>query len=85
MNGLRYGLLLAILVLGCVSTARAQTDEELQIPQMKETDRAAPIDWGFGPGVKPSQAAKQPAGGSAATPTNGTQQTTTSEPAQGGK
>lgn len=83
MIRLRFGLLFAILILGGVSTAHAQTNGE--IPQMKESDRAAPIDWGYGPGVKPSQVVKQPPKTGANTSKAGTPQSTTSQSPQGDK
>ena len=57
MTVLRRGILSLLLVLGFALPALAQTSNDL-MKELKETDRPAPIDWGFGPGVRPSQAKK---------------------------
>lgn len=67
---------LAIFIGGAAQAA----DDEATHGQ-SEKDRAAPIDWGYGPGVKPGQATKTPTGGKAKSNTS----TATESTQQGGK
>ncbi len=80
MNGLRVGTLLALALLIGGNVAQAQESDSDLVKQMKEDDRAAPIDWGYGPGVKPSQVGKGNTTGKTAKTT-----TTTTTTTSGGK
>ena len=50
-----YTLCLAVLVVAYVLNARAQTLGEAAQPLIKEEDRPAPVDYGFGPVVRPEK------------------------------
>ena len=52
MNWFRYGSCVAVLVLAFAMNVRAQTPGEAAPPSIKEDDRPAPVDYGFGPGVR---------------------------------
>ena len=69
-------LALCLYFAGTLGTSAQAADDEATQGQ-SERDRAAPIDWGYGPGVKRSQATKTPTGKKAAantsTATGGTQ------------
>jgi hypothetical protein len=48
------GSCLAVLVIAFALNARAQTLDDAAPPIIKEDDRPAPVDWGYGPGVRPN-------------------------------
>jgi hypothetical protein len=50
------GSCLAVLVIAFALNARAQTLDDAAPPIIKEDDRPAPVDWGYGPGVRPNNA-----------------------------
>ena len=55
MNWRRCGSCLAVLVAAFAMNAQAQTLGEAAPPRIKEDDRPAPVDYGFGPGVRPEK------------------------------
>jgi hypothetical protein len=57
MKWKRCGSCLAVLGMVLAMNARAQSSDETPVPTIKEDDRPAPVDWGFGPGVRPKDTA----------------------------
>src|SRR5512132_385362 len=57
MKWKRCGSCLAVLGMALAMSARAQSSDETPVPTIKEDDRPAPVDWGFGPGVRPKDTA----------------------------
>ena len=55
MKRMCYRSCLAVLVVAFALNARAQTLGEAALPSIKENDRPAPVDYGFGPGVRPEK------------------------------
>src|SRR5512132_4550298 len=51
MNRFRYGSCLAVLIIAFVMNTQAQTLDDPAPPSIREDDRPAPLDYGFGPGV----------------------------------
>lgn len=47
---------LAVLIIAFAVNARAQSLDDAAPPIIKEDDRPAPVDWGYGPGVRPYNA-----------------------------
>ena len=47
----------AVLGMVLAMNARAQSSGETAAPTIREDDRPAPVDWGFGPGVRPKDTA----------------------------
>lgn len=78
LNNLMLALCFCLAIF--VGTAAQAADDEAMHGQ-SEQDRAAPIDWGYGPGVKPAQATKSPTGSKAKSNTS----TATVSTQQGGK
>jgi Glyoxal oxidase N-terminus len=74
MKRMRCGSYVAVLVVAFAINARAQTLNVAAMPPINEDDRPAPVDYGFGPGVMPSddmRAAQEMATVSAAAPVGG--------------
>jgi Domain of unknown function (DUF1929)/Glyoxal oxidase N-terminus len=55
MKRMCYRSCLTVLVVAFAMSARAQTLGDAALPSIKEDDRPAPVDYGFGPGVRPEQ------------------------------
>ena len=55
MKRMCYRSCLAVLVVAFAMNAQAQTLDEAAPPTIKEDDRPAPVDYGFGPGVRPEK------------------------------
>ncbi len=51
MKGIGCGSCLAVLAMAFAMNVQAQTSGEAAPPSIKEDDRPAPVDYGFGPGV----------------------------------
>ena len=77
MNVIGYASCLAVLLVAFALNARAQTLNDAALPAIvKEKDRPAPVDWGYGPGVRPDKNRKavqemMAAPGAAAAPVGG--------------
>jgi hypothetical protein len=54
MKRIRCGTFLVVLVVAFAMNARAQTSNGAAAPTIKEDDRPAPVDYGFGPRVVPN-------------------------------
>jgi hypothetical protein len=57
MHWKRCGSCLAVV--GMIFAMDARASDGAAAPTIKEDDRPAPVDWGFGPGVRPKDTAVQ--------------------------
>jgi hypothetical protein len=57
MHGVRCGIILTVLALVATSipSAHAQLTDDQLVEKMRETDRPARVDYGYGPGVSRSE------------------------------